>query len=228
MVKYEHEGIFYTIVELSNMTRLSKHRILRRINVYGWSVKRAVETPDNEKYGQLYKYKNESYSVQELSELSGLLPQTLISRLKSGWPIEKAVEKPSTRQIKPIELPRKKIIIPRTMFEYNGLIYSLRELSILAQLSIETIYRRIFKYKWSVNRSVETLENREYGTLYQYKNKLLTIRELSELSGLEQQIIRLRIKSGWPIEKATEKPSQQIKQRPQRKWSNRSKREKSN
>lgn len=40
--------------------------------------------------------------------------------------------------------------------EYNGGIYNLKELSELCQISADTLYQRIIRYNWSVDRAINT------------------------------------------------------------------------
>lgn len=44
---------------------------------------------------KFYRYKESEYSITELAEMAGINQGTMRARINTGWPIEKAVEKPA-------------------------------------------------------------------------------------------------------------------------------------
>lgn len=64
--------------------------------------------------------------------------------------------------------------------------------------------------RWAT--TVEQLSNRRNTVRIYYQGSMKTIRELSELSGMKQKIIRDRVYAGWPIEKALFTKNRKAKQ----------------
>ena len=95
--KYYYQGNYYTSYELWEMRKcpdIKQHQITNRINQRGWSVLDAISKPP--KRYQKYFYKGQYYTSTELEELSpvGNLSQIIVSRIKLGWDVEKAVDTP--------------------------------------------------------------------------------------------------------------------------------------
>lgn len=58
--------------------------------------------------------------------------------------------------------------------------------------------------RWA--ETVEQLYNRRNTVLYDYGGQSLTIRQLSEVSGIAEKTMRDRLKSGWSVERAVSQP----------------------
>lgn len=96
---YEYNGKMYNSYELylnRKNKNISQSQIVNRINFCGWSVEDAITIPPTKTYNKYY-YKNGYYSVAELADISpyNLISQTIRSRIKLGWDIEKAVNTPT-------------------------------------------------------------------------------------------------------------------------------------
>ena len=97
---YEYNGKMCNSYELyinRKDKNINQHQIVNRINNCEWSVEDAITIPPTKTY-QKYYYKNGYYSVPELAAISpvqDIIPQTIRSRIKLGWDIEKAVETPT-------------------------------------------------------------------------------------------------------------------------------------
>lgn len=99
---FEYMGKIYNSYELCQMSSiegLTPLDITTRINKHGWSVERAITQP-KKKRGQRFSYKGKMYTTTELADLSdveGMTCHHIMDRIRSGWPVEKAVETPINR-----------------------------------------------------------------------------------------------------------------------------------
>ena len=74
--------------------------------------------------------------------------------------------------------------------------------------------RRLFKrlaQGWSldeaINIPVKRKEHRLYKRMYIYKGKLMSLKQLAEISGISASTITKRLNRGWSIEEAVEIPT---------------------
>lgn len=140
----------------------------------------------NKKY---YTYKGKKYTMTELSEMSGINKQTLVTRIcTQKMDIEEAVEKSTNK---------------KKMYMYKGKECTMDELVKMSGLEKTTIYSRIQYHGYSVEEAVDTpLKIKKY----LYKGKMYSIGGLSVLCGIDTGTIYERLKRGWSIEKTVEVP----------------------
>lgn len=82
---------YKSLMELSNELNINYNTLYKRINEQNLSVKEAIENPiDNIKR---VIYKNKSYTINQLSKLSGISKSTLNYRLGTGMTPEEAMAK---------------------------------------------------------------------------------------------------------------------------------------
>lgn len=82
----------------------------------------------------IVSYKGKQYKTfSEMAKDYGLDMKNFDKRVKRGWTLEEALEIPTKR---------KQQILNVQMYEYNGKLYSVKELSQLSGLSTKTIYKR--------------------------------------------------------------------------------------
>jgi predicted DNA-binding protein YlxM (UPF0122 family) len=94
----------------------------------------------------IVSYKGKQYkSFSEMAKDYGIDRKNFDKRVKRGWTLEETLE---------IPMKRKKFILNKRLYEYNGKLYSVEELSELSGISTKTIYKRL-KRKWSVEETVE-------------------------------------------------------------------------
>lgn len=94
----------------------------------------------------IVSYKGKQYSKwSDMARDYNITPKNLEKRTSHGWTLEEALE---------IPMKRKKFRLNKRLYEYNGKLYSVEELSELSGISTKNIYKRL-KRKWSVEEAVE-------------------------------------------------------------------------
>lgn len=94
----------------------------------------------------IVSYKGKQYAKwSDLSRDYGINPKLFEKRINHGWTLEETLEIPTKR---------KQQILNVRMYEYNGKLYSVKELSQLSGLSTKTIYKRL-KRGWDIESTVE-------------------------------------------------------------------------
>ena len=87
-----------------------------------------------------------------------------------------------------------------TMVDVNGEPISLVELSDSHGIKIEVLRDRIFRYGWTVEKSISTSVIRP--KTYLFRGKEMTISEISREAGINRETLRLRLKRGVPVDDA--------------------------
>lgn len=99
--KYLYRGKTYTTPELEKMTGIPAETLLARMNIRGWSVEKAVETPlmpnPTSIWEKKFEWNGGSYTIEELAGMSGgkVFKWTIHDRIKSGWDIDRIMTIPS-------------------------------------------------------------------------------------------------------------------------------------
>lgn len=94
----------------------------------------------------IVSYKGKQYSKwSDMARDYNITPKNLEKRTSHGWTLEEALE---------IPMKREKFRLNKRLYEYNGKLYSVEELSELSGISTKNIYKRL-KRKWSVEEAVE-------------------------------------------------------------------------
>jgi lambda repressor-like predicted transcriptional regulator len=146
-----------------------------------------------------YFYKGQLLTAAELHKLAvpGLVYETLIDRLKKGWPAQKAINTPAR--------PRKKL---HSRFFYKGEPYTLAELARRpeCQVTQRTLRNRLVLLKWDVEKAVETPTDTK---LFEYKGEKYSMAELSrrpECKVSYNTLCSRLVYSYWDVERAVETP----------------------
>lgn len=205
-VKYEYKGETYSpeeLAEISNIDEITPHDITTRVGHHGWSVEKAISTPKTIK-NQLFEYNGKMYSAKGLvsiSNVENLNQHDIFTRInKYGWDVERAITQPKNKKVQPKGVGTCK-------FEYGGEIYNSYELVQLSNVEGLTpldITTRINKHGWTVEDAI-TKPKKSHNKLYEYDGKLLTSKQLAEISPIKDikpNNITDRIRNGWTIEKA--------------------------
>ena len=91
-------------------------------------------------------YKGKRYkNYSELAKDYGLKSKLLDRRLRNGWTLEEALE---------IPLQRKELILKKRLYEYEGKLYSVKELSKKFKIDSKCLYKRLAR-RWSIEEAVE-------------------------------------------------------------------------
>jgi hypothetical protein len=89
----EFNGEKRTLAGWAEWAGLTWYTLRARLDVYGWSLERALTTPPTQP--RLYKFKGKSKTLLEWSRVTGIDLETLSSRVrKLGWSIERALTEP--------------------------------------------------------------------------------------------------------------------------------------
>ena len=106
---------------------------------------------------------------------------------------------------------RRKIGKPtQNKFSYNGVQYKkLSDLAKRYKINPRLLYKRI-AHGWSLDEAVSIPRERKEKILnkqlYKYKDKLMSVKQLSKISGINEKAIYKRLARGWSIEESVEIP----------------------
>jgi hypothetical protein len=91
---YEYEGKKYSLLELSEMANISPPAMLYRLN-HWTSIELCVKKRKSVREGRSpkYSFKGHKYTLKRLSELGGINPSTIATRIRLGWSVEDACTK---------------------------------------------------------------------------------------------------------------------------------------
>jgi hypothetical protein len=91
---YEYEGKKYSLLELSEMANISPPAMLYRLS-HWTSIERCVNVKKRANKGRSpkYSFRGHKYTLKRLSELGGINPSTIASRIRLGWSVEDACTK---------------------------------------------------------------------------------------------------------------------------------------
>lgn len=92
--KYNYNGGFYTIPQISEMCHIDKHILSERIR-NGWTIEKATTTnkiPKNDKKGKHF-FNGEYLNLTYISKLVGIDYEVLRSRIRRGYTLENAINK---------------------------------------------------------------------------------------------------------------------------------------
>lgn len=94
-------------------------------------------------------------------------------------------------------------------YEYNGNLYSVKELSEIADMSPQQMYRRLKKYSVedAINKDRRTKKNKKY----EYCGEFYTIKELAEIADISYDAMRYRLFSHSVEEAVNMTPSKSNK-----------------
>lgn len=208
-IEYKYNGKIYNPEELARLSPISEmtgHDITNRVNYHGWSIEDALNTPLIHK-NQTVNYNGIEYTYKELADMSSvddLLPSDINFRLKRGWDIERALTQPKNVKLQPFGIGEK-------IYEYDGEMlnsYELWQRRKCKELKQSVIVGRINQHGWSVEDAI-TIPPKKYGLLYEYQGKLYNTKELAQIypqNHLENHDITDRLRAGWSVEDAVEKP----------------------
>ena len=156
VMKYEYNGKKYSaqeLVDISNVDGLTNTDITNRINQLGWSIERAITQPKNVKkqprgIGKLlFEYNGNyynSFELEQMSSVQGITGKIIAHRISTnGWSVEDAITKPLKKR--------------NQIFEYNGEMYSSKELAEMSNvdgLTHHDITDRINGQGWTVERAI--------------------------------------------------------------------------
>lgn len=93
-----------------------------------------------------FSFDEEQYKTfSELARDNNLKPKLLFKRISRGWTLEEAVEIPKERKEK---------ILKKALYEYNGKLMSIKQLSEISGHNEKMLYKRLLR-GWTVEEAVE-------------------------------------------------------------------------
>lgn len=140
----------------------------------------------NKRVGRKYRYKNEYYSLMELSALSGISGSTIRSRLGRGLSVRKALEPP-------VKGKEKK------HYRYKNKKHSLVQLAELSCVSQEVLEARLER-GFTVKDAVELPLFVRLGNLKVVQEAEL-IEGISELVGISKKRVKTLLSKKWSAQK---------------------------
>lgn len=100
---------------------------------------------------------------------------------------------------------------PKTIKYKNKIYKNKNELAKAYNITLKQLNKRL-KRGWTLEESLEIPIKREYRLLnvklYKYNGKLLSMKQLEKISGIDKKCLYKRLKRGWSIDEAVEIPLQ--------------------
>lgn len=94
----------------------------------------------------IVSYKGKQYATfSDMARDYGIAPKRLEKRTSRGWTLEEALEIPTKRKQHKLNVQ---------LYEYQGKLYSVNELSKISGITAKTIWKRL-KRNWNIEESVE-------------------------------------------------------------------------
>lgn len=216
-VKILYKGELYSpkeLLQFSKVKDLTTHDITTRLS-HGWDIEDVLNKKKTTKNVRV-EYNGNLYSCKELlqfSNVKGLTSADLLNRIcHCKWDIDRALNQPKNVKKQPPGCRNKE---KECLYEYNGKIYKtyeLLQLSNVEGLNVGDITYRINHDGWSVEEAI-TRPKKKRNQLFEYRGKLYSSKELVEISPVENihsHDITDRIRAGWSIEDAVNKPKTKI------------------
>ena len=198
--RYEYNGKEYALRELAKLSDGLPSRVIATRVAHGWSVKEAVEMPllgkGNKRTDKQRKYScvvdGKMMGVTQLSSHIGLPVDTIYHRLNRGATLQEVADNPTKQTARE--------------HEYQGKLYTVKELEIMVGCPASFIRKRLREGLTMEEIALRYGKGKHSrrGRLYQYQDRLITLREASKLSECVVSLatIRTRIYNGWDLEKA--------------------------
>lgn len=212
-VKILYKGEMYSpeeLLQFSKVENLTTHDITTRIS-HGWDVDDILKKKKTRKNVK-FEYNGNLYSSKELlqfSDVDGLTSRDIFNRIDHyKWDIERALHQPKNVKKQPLGCRNKE---KECLYEYNGKTYKtyeLLQLSNVEGLTTHDITHRINHEGWSVEEAI-TKPKKKRNQIFEYRGKLYSSKELAEISPVENMYshdITDRIRAGWSIEDAVNRP----------------------
>jgi hypothetical protein len=204
LVPVQIGGRTQTILEWSRESGTPARIILLRIHQEGW-------TPTEAVFGKGLDVKGRKQTLIEWSRETGTAAHVIRSRLKRGWPAEKAVFEPPNKH-------------PLT--EVNGSAHSLSEWARRTGVSRATLWARIHTSNWSLEEAITTPLKKTRGRKkieVEIQGRTQTLEAWSRETGLPMALLYSRRHNGWPPESlllpaGARRPEEVIEPEPEVNW----------
>ena len=202
---YFYEGEYRSLAEISQMTGVNQKTLSKRIH-NGYTLEKAISPVQNaKKYTAVWQGDNKKHTLTllEWAELTGIAAKTLYQRIHVfDWDPQRAF---NSKKHSPIT------------YLFEGEWRSIPEISKMTGVVDETIKYRlrkgmtieeaVSKERWisssgNVSSSEKNPKKKEKRTVkrYLYNGQMLTPLEISELTGLSENLVRSRLFHGRPLD----------------------------
>ena len=158
------------------------------------------------KYTLIWNGKEESHSLSEWAQITGIKLPTLWSRINHyHWPLEKVLQKEPNYGGK---AARKYTLI----WNGNEETHTLEEWEQITGLNDNTIWSRIHQRHWPPDmvlqrRNVYRVDSRKYTLIWNGNEETHTLREWEEISGISEKTIYSRVNYyHWPLDRVLLSP----------------------
>ena len=214
VAEFEYNGKIYNSKELASLSKvkgLTYHDITTRVNHHKWSIEEALTKPKAPR-GKKFLYNGNLYTAKELASMSnvkGITPEHILSRMVSGFTVERAMTQP-------LNVKKQPRGIGTTFIEHDGKKYNSYDLELMSNvdgLSGHTILNRI-RRGWTFEDAISK-PTKKTNQLFEYNGKMYTSKELAAMSpydNISHHDITDRINSNhWSVYDAIYKPKRKFK-----------------
>lgn len=145
------------------------------------------EQANNTRNNTLISYNNETHSIAEWADITGMPYYSIGYRYRAGMDLDVVFSKKNIRQ---------------QYHEYKGKMYTLQELSKQYNIPVKTIENRI-KLGWNLEDAVDTpiLSSHDIGTkILTYNGISLSVTDWANIIGVDRSLLYNRLRYGKSIE----------------------------
>ena len=191
------DGVTKTLSEWAEELGVSYYTLHKRIKYLGFSPERVVkEAVTGHKYfNSVVVFNGEEHTLGEWAKILGIEYDILNHRIyELGQPIEKAFTTPVRLHCHGNE-----------EYTFKGETLTLRGWAGKMDIPYELLRKRIYTYRWPIEKALSKGELRPHKI--EYKGQRKTLREWAECLNITEGTLydRIRVRK-WPIEKALETP----------------------
>lgn len=191
-VFYDYQGEQLTLPQIARLTGISNKSLWKRVVERGWGLQKAIDTPIKTKQELTYVYSGIEMNLKEVADAAEVDYKRLHDRVvNQGMELVDAINKSS-----PI----------RHILEYQGRLLTITELAKETNMNPSTIHTRIFSDGLTAEEAVaRPVGKRRARVDYPYQGRMLTAREISNITKVDYVKLRNYLVRGATVEEALAK-----------------------
>lgn len=151
---------------------------------------------NNRRNNVYVEYNGETHTISEWASITNIPYATLCKRLNDGWPKDKALTTPVNDYIRSV-----------TSY-FLGVSHTLKEWSNIVGIDSKTLYDRIFRLGWDVDKALTTpvTINANIPNYIVYNGTILNYLDWDRARGFSYGTVASRMRQGLPIQEVLNTP----------------------
>lgn len=191
-VYYDYDGEQLTIPQIARKVGIPSKTLWKRIVERDWDLMKAIDTPIKTKQERTYVYSGVEMNLKEVADAAEVDYKRLHDRVvNQGIELVDAINKSS-----PV----------RHVLEYQGRLLTIPELAKETNMNPSTIHTRIFSDGLTAEEAVaKPVGKRRARVDYPYQGRMLTAREISDITKVDYVKLRNYLVRGATVNEALAK-----------------------